>query len=351
MTDGTQTPPQFEELQNIRSGLNTQHPKQRPTLLVGLIVIAVVLLVIAAIIQIYTPKTLVVPQTSFVSTNSNNTIPNLRKVSYTGPTPDFPNQFSIFSASLVVSETQMIQDLSAKYGLLRVNPTSNIWTNGALSLFKDTSANHFVLTLKDLRNESLPIVNPTTSEQVATSYLRETFPQIQLRPLMDQATYFVLALEIESNTSSDKATGMNIPFTQVLETEEFPVIFEKADQPLFFVTMDGNNTVRLVTFYSQFQNYVKVDTKAPISVEQALDQIQNGVGSILSASTVEVNRVKMSDLTSAILTAVTVEYRLDPQSSLLYPFYKFSGTATSANNVAADIQVITPAIQTGSQTR
>lgn len=352
MTDGQiKTPSQFNELKNIRAELVSKRQQQRPTLWIGLLIVAVVLLLIAAIIQVNTPKTVTVPITSFISTNSNNTIPNLRKVTYTGPTPDFPNQLSIFSATPVLGESEMIQDLSAKYGLLHVNPKSNLWTNGGLSLFRDTSAKNYILTLKDLADEQLPIVNSTLAEQVATTYLKDTFPQVQLRPMMDQASYFVIGLEIEEASKPDEATGVNIPYTVDLGIENFPVVFEKADQPLFIVTIDGNNTVRLVTFYPQFQQYSKLEAKTTLSIQQALEQIQNGVASILRASVVDFDKVKMSDLTAATFTAVTIEYRLDSQSNLLLPFYKLSGTATSANKVTADIEVITPAVQTTSITR
>jgi len=336
---------QYENLQSIRASI-AQKPQQRTKLWIIIGTVVVVLLVISAVVQIYTPKTVTVPETSFTTTNSNNTLPNLQNVTYTGPTPDFPTQFSIFSARTIVSQGQLVQELSAQYGLLKPFPEANFWVNGNLSLVFDPTTNSYTFTLKDLTNETLPIVDAARAEEVATSFLIQAFPDISLRPMMDQASYFVLGLEIEETSSPAQATAINIPYTAQLDTENFPVVYEKATQPLFVVTIDGNNTVRLVIFYPQFQQYTRIDTKAPISIDDALLQIQSGVASIISSTIVEANRVTMSELISATFTSVTVEYRLDPKSELLYPFYRFTGTATSANNITADVEVITPAIKT-----
>jgi len=342
---------QYAELQNIRSSISREKQGKFPKIWIILLVVAVVILLIGAVVQVYTPKTIKIPVTTFTKTNSNNTVPNLKKVTYTGPTPDFPNQFSIFSATTVASDTDIVKTLSAKYGLLRPNTEANFWVNGDMSLVHDTTTNTYSLTLKDLSNETLPVVDPTKAEEVATAYLKDTFPEIQLRPQMDQATYFVLGLEVESTSPQSQATAVTIPYTAALDNEDFPVFAAKTNTSLFSVTVDGQNTVRVISFSPQFQQYTKIGVQPPISISDALTQIQNGVASIISASIVDFTRVQMSDLTAATFTDVAVEYRSDPQSGMLYPFYRFSGTATSANNVTADVSVITPAIKTTPQTR
>lgn len=342
---------QYSELQDIRSSIAVDKDKKTSKFWIVLLVIAVVILFIGAIVQVYTPKTVKVPETSFIKTNVNNTIPNLKKVTYTGPTPDFPTQFSIYSAKIVVSETDIVKTLSAKYGLLRPNSDANFWVNGDLSLVHDTTTNMYSLTLKDLSNESLPIVNPTQAEEVASAYLKETFPEISLRPLMDQANYFILGFEVEDSSPPSKATAVTIPYTAVLDSENFPVVAEKSNNSLFSITVDGDNTIRVLSFSPQFQQYTKIGVQPPISIQEALTQIQNGVASIISASIIDFNRVQMSDLTAATFTNVTIEYRTDPQSGILYPFYRFAGIATSTSNVTADVNVITPAIKTTPQTR
>jgi hypothetical protein len=244
----------------------------------------------------------------------------------------------------------MIADLSAKFGLLRDDPESNLWTNDGISLTHDQTRGIYTLVLKDLTDEELPIVDKDRAILVASAFLKDTFPEVQLRPLSDQVSYFEMGLEIEESSPADKATGMNIPYTPVLGTDDFTVISEKADQPMFTVTVDGKNTIRMVLFYPDFKQYQKVDTLPPISTDAALKNVQNGIASIITAAIVEPERVTMSQLTSATFTTASIEYREDPQSSLLYPFYRFSGTAT-AGQVTADVDVITPAVKITPQTR
>lgn len=346
----SQPPQQYAELHSIRESLISEKPRKQTKLWIVLGVVAIVILVMGSIVQVFTPQKVKIPQTNFVMSNSNNTRPNLRTVTYTGPAVDLPNSFAIYSATSVLSEGKMIADLSAKFGLLRDNPDSNIWTNDEISLTHDETRGIYTLVLKDLTEEKLPVVDKDRAILVASAFLKDTFPEVNLRPLEDQVSFFEIGLEIEESASPEEANGINIPYTPVLESEDYPVIFEKADQPMFTVTVDGKYTIRMLLFYPDFKQYQKVDALPPISTEDALKNIQNGIASIITASIVEPDRVTMSQLTSATFSTAKIEYREDSGSGLLYPFYRFSGTAT-AGQVTADVDVITPAVKVTPQTR
>lgn len=336
--------PHYAELEEIRSSLTTKRRPSKLWIILG--VVAVVLLVIVAVFQALTPDTVTVPRSSFVQTNANNTLPGLVNVAYTGPAVELPAQFSIFSSQQTITRQQVIADLLARYGLIKPSNDANYWENGGITLYEDTTLKTLTLTLKDLADEELPVVDPSTAQGVAALYLQQTFPEITLRPMMEQASFYTLSIEPDSSVEPSEATAINIPFTPVLETETYPVIFQKALFPAFTVTVDGRNTIRSVTFFPDFNQYVKIDTKVPITIDEALAQIKSGTASIIDATIEDINRVPLSDLTSADFKTVVIEYREDPSTKLLYPFYHFTGTATSESGVTADVDVITPAVRT-----
>ncbi|MBW7944453.1 hypothetical protein H3C70_03575 [Patescibacteria group bacterium] len=346
------TPPSapYSEMRNIRASLQDESPRKPSRIWMVLGGAAIVLLIIAAVIQVLTPKKVTIPETSFVTTNVNDTLPHITDVSYTGPTADFPTQFPIFSSRQLFSEGQVVSDISAKYGLLKPDPEANYWINGDLGLVHDQTTGSYTLILKDPSNEALPVVDPTRAEEVAHSFLEEVFPEIPLRPMMDAASYYIMSSEPDNTVTASEATAVVIPYTPEIETE-YPVIYEKSFQPAFAVTVDGENTIRVLQFFPLFQQFTKVDEQAPISIDQALEQIKQGVASIISATIVDYNRVPISDLTKAEFTSVTIEYRLDPTSQLLYPFYHFTGKGTNSRNVNAEIDVITPAVNIARRNR
>lgn len=339
------SPSGLTEVQQIRQSL--YEPKRPSPFWIAVGAVAVVILVIGAVVQVLTPDTVTVPQTTFISTNPNNTITNLKSVTYTGPAVETPNEFSIFSAQRTLTKEAVIADLLAKYGLIKPSPDSNAWVNGNISLIEDKTVGTLNLRLT-LGNpaEQLPIINATEAIQVASTFLAQTFPEVSLRPMMETTSYYVYGLEPDSNVPPEEANIMNISYTPVLESENYPVVFEKALYPAFTVAVDGKNTIRSVTFFPVFSQYVKIDSKVPISVDEALAQIQTGVASIIDATIASNERVLLSQLTSAEFTSAEIEYREDPTTQLLYPFYHFRGTAKSDNNITATVSVITPAVKT-----
>ncbi|MBW7955120.1 hypothetical protein H3C66_00135 [Patescibacteria group bacterium] len=344
MTELPSNQPQYEELQDIRSSL--EQPRKKPSRLwIGLGIVAVVLLVVAAIIQTLTPRTVRIPETPFVVTNSNNTLPNLTEVSYSGPTPDFPTQFSVYAVTQTLPEQVVVGDMLAKYGLMKPRNDANYWINGPISLIQDTSPPMYTLVLKDPENEALPVINIEQARLVASRFMQDTFPEFQFSLIPGSEGYFILSTEPGGPVPPEQATGVTLSFTPTLETENLPIFYDKSFEPPFIVTVDGNNTIRTLRFSPLFKQYTKVDTQNVLSLDDALTQIESGVASIISATIEDMNRVSMSELTAATFSSVGLEYRQDPNFDVLYPFFHFYGTGTSSNGVTAEIEVITPAVK------
>ena len=49
------------------------------------------------------------------------------------------------------------------------------------------------------------------------------------------------------------------------------------------------------------------------------------------------------------MTQVKIEYRYQEGSNTLFPFYRFSGTATNDQGTKLEVEIITPAIETVAQ--
>lgn len=339
-------PAPHQEIAQIRGSLSAAKRPARGRIWLYLFPAAALLLLILAGAQLLTPRPVSVPRTTFVQTNANNTQQNITQAQYTGPTPDLPFELPVYQSSQVLQPGEVLSTLLARYGLVKPDPEANYWVNGNIFLIFEPTRQNYKLVLKQLdESQQLPVVNPAAAQQVADRFLATTFPQLRFKQLPDRTQLIKVVVEqSDEPVPAAEATGINFSYTLDLGEIPYPVYFEKTADPAFVVSVDGENTVISFLYYPLFNQFAALDTRRLVTVDQALRQIEQGTGSIIQADVAGFERMLLSEISQAEFSAVSVEYRQDPNQTLLYPFYRFRGTGRTQSGAAAEIQVITPAL-------
>jgi hypothetical protein len=116
------------------------------------------------------------------------------------------------------------------------------------------------------------------------------------------------------------------------------------------VTVVVNNllAVHKVRFQTSFFEFAPSELKLPlVSLATALENINtNNEASIISAYDENVGSFTLDQIKSGELKTVILEYRVDLDAGLAYPFYRFAGELTNQDGQVIQAEIITPAVVT-----
>ncbi len=340
--------PTPQELKDIQKSITPQseQKKRDSRLLIGVAIVIVILLVVMSVVSFFTPRKTAIRETQFMTRNMDNTTTRLATVHFTGEAPSIPAELNIAQATSSLSTNEVITALISQYGLQKADPNTELWTNGPYYLSKDPYsetylfATSLVSTTDTGQAEHIPSVQKDSAVKAASQFVQQLLPNVQLKPFEGAIESINLGQESET-AEPDKATALMIPFAPTIN--DIPIFYKKQTDYPFFVTIDGKNEVRKIVFLPQFQTYRAVAKTPSISVEKAINQILAGKASIINA-TYQTEPLSLSNLRDAELTSVSLEYRDDSEQGVVYPFFHFTGTATSTTGLAAQIEIITPAV-------
>ena len=112
------------------------------------------------------------------------------------------------------------------------------------------------------------------------------------------------------------------------------------------VLMNNKGQVLRVDFSPLFISTQPLSTSSRITINDAINNINNDQGSIISFGLKDTHKTDISVIKSADFEEVTIEYRYDSQIGLAYPFYRFSGTGKDLGGLEITLEVNTPAVKT-----
>lgn len=303
---------------------------------------AVIVIIISMIIRTLTPSAVKIPQTEFISTNTDGSTTHFKNIIFTGKTIEPPRELPVAIGSQVVeNDNFFINRLTNNYQLKTLEGAENIWSGPDYSLSKSTATNQFILS----KNSFPPYRNDlelARTLKAASNYLQTTFPEITVYPQSSWVKFFKAGPHLEE-TDPNNSGIIEIPFS--FQIEGLPVFFEHYEDFPFKVMINADYQLQKLTFQPVVATFEVVSTNQTISLEEALININNNQASIVSAYEPISGIFKLEDIESGKLTSVTIEYRLDNQTNYAYPFYKFAGLLINDNQQEITAEIITPAIK------
>lgn len=326
--------------------------KDKP-LVTGLTAFVLLLVGLTLILVALTPKQgTALPVTPFMSTNFDQSTSDMRNINFTGSAPEVPNTLPIARLELnVAAAEQIAQKLMEQHQLQSIAQSKNIWRSSDASLFRDEAKAEYTfsrdkLLLQATRqpDEKHPPFNEPQLVALAQKTLDELLGANAYQPLYSGVTYLHIDGVHLDKTSKDEANFIEIPFS--LKLSQYPVFVGHNERPPFILTFDSSGTLIKMTFQAQIMTTSILRQSPTITSQQAVSNITNGQGSVVSAYQQIAKPLDLKTIYSGTLTSAKIEYRADIESGVIFPVYRFSGILLNNQGTEITADVITPAVAT-----
>ncbi|MDQ3008667.1 MAG: hypothetical protein M3Q81_03650 [bacterium] len=310
---------------------------------IGVVVVAIAL-VVAAILRALTPVTPEIPQTPLAVTNLDNTRTSFNNVTFVGTPLTPPARMSV---ARVLPNQQSVEEVTNRlitsFNLQPVAGAPNTWTSDEyfLSFVPEVGQYEFGRQTLDISGIS-PIITKPQGMAVAQNFIAATFPNIQLGPIDAGVEYLGAQIHPES-VPAEEAHFISVPFS--FSVDGYPVYYLNSTIFPFIVVADTNG-VQKVRYQPLMSNLETAWQAETLSLAEAMANINANQAAIIFADQEEVLQTNIRSITSGQLESVVLEYRVDANAGLAYPYYRFTGTLLNADGVAIDVVVITPAVKT-----
>jgi len=311
--------------------------------LIYLFLFSAFFIVLSAVLAIMTPKKIEVPETDFTTTNKDGTSSQFEDIKFIGYSFEIPSELPIATiedSELTPAhvEKQLIKD----FQLTPLENAANVMNGPKYSLTKDRRNGNYIFAKNEVPDE-VKIVDLEQTLEVAQNFLEEYFPNLELTPLTLKTKYYKAGFHLVE-TTEDAAEVVEIPFTYSINN--YPVMHAHEEEFPFKIMVYSDYQIQKVSFQPLFIK-LNINQKAEtISVYEAVDNINNNnKASIIAAYQDEFGELSMNNIQSGDLKSVVIEYRVDKELGIAYPFYRFKGKLKNKENIQLRAEVITPAIE------
>lgn len=306
---------------------------------------AVFFIILSFFINLITPKVDPVQKSSFVSTNKDGSTTQFSGFNFIGKVISVSTKMEIAEViSKDITEDYIKNQLIEN---LRLKPNKNysfIWNGPTHALQKNRTENRYVLSLNSNKDKIInQKINKEEAIKTSLGFLSENFPNLKLSVINSEIIYANNQIEFEPS-SPDEAQLMVIPFSY--EINGFPIFNDNQSMPPFRITINNQYKILKMEYQLLFASFKTIKKVSTITIEEAIRNINNNKNkaSIIKTGQKEIGPLSIDQLTSGKLGEVKIEYRIDPNQNIAYPFYKFSGKAINKEGIELTLTIITPAI-------
>ncbi len=303
------------------------------------------LAIAAFILRLSTPPELQIPESNFVG-NQNEIQTQFEGLEFTGSEKIPSQQLPIAEVTPFESTRSSIANSFSQHFELKETEYEGVWQGTEYNMMLDRGRNEYTLfpNVNPSETETTNIVDLekaiTAADQIVINY----FPSLSLKLSRNSVRYYNDTIEQYAQVNPEEASLVVLPYSYTIA--DYPVFYQKESQHPFLLYINGDYALSKLSFFPQFGELKTIAKKNTLSSDQALARIiSDDKASIISASNQELEAIDFSQIKGGLLDEVSLEYRIDPELNLAYPFYRFSGRVTDQNNSVFDSEIITPAIE------
>jgi hypothetical protein len=307
-------------------------------------------LIVATVIRVITPQPVIVPETPQVTSNVGGLKTNFSGLRYVGPDFKKPAKLPIAPASVTANQTVFLNQLIQNLNLKPHQVIPDFWENEKYTLSFLPEAGTATLTEAQLSLQPVDDTGATLTEaaaiEAARDFIAEHFPSLtNMTPQTKDIVYLRGDADAHRSTVEEAHLAV-IPFAPTIEN--LPVFIGSTSNFPLEVFVARDLSVRKVVFSPtslQFEPSAEADI---ISIDEALKNINtNQKAAVTQFSNIEVGTtIDLSDIVAGQLSEVFLEYRLDSELQVIYPFYRFRGRVENAAGDKFEIELVTPAVVT-----
>jgi hypothetical protein len=243
----------------------------------------------------------------------------------------------------------MIETLVDRYSLESIYDEEDVatYTSDSHTLSVNLPEN----SINFSRNE--PAETETAIDQnkaltAANDFLKIILPEQDLSPITENIEYFKGGYHLEPSTKIS-ASIVVIPFSYTLEG--IPLYSDTEPDPFATIMVNSNLQVQKASIQTLLTVPEKMYPAEIITIDDALNNIthsQDGkIASFVETEQPLFSEPNLNRIKQGTLKTVQLEYRVDAQKNLIYPFYRFEGELVDVDDITFYGEIITPAVEIG----
>lgn len=329
--------------------------KKPPKWLSILLIITIILLIVSAVLRSLTPVAPTIPPSKLnQGQNANQQTSSFANIEFVGAYPQTPDQLPVAVVNTKGFQVELERQLVETFNLIK-DPDFSVWTGPNYSL--SLQDNQYYILSKNISNETRAnqetskTIGLTEALKVSEDFIDQHLPQHQVEAFAQEALFLDGGNEFYQNTSSAKTDSKQsesvlIPFNYALQG--YPIFY--ADNHLSFVEIivGAEKIVTKATFNTVGLEQKSLTQLSLLSIDEVLMRVnQMNQARLVSFSHQYADQLTIDEIKQAKLEAVKLEYRVDPENSLAYPFYRFSGQFTNKKGQNFTGELIAPAVKVG----
>lgn len=307
-----------------------------------LFICAVGALVISSVLQALTPERVDVQPV--LTQNFRGTTSTFGAVTYTGELFVLPQELAIGEVTAQKTDHDYFRDrLVSLYDLKQDPELPILWRNDHIVLTGGDDS--FQYTLVNTLARGKTVIMEHTAVEAAQEIVAAIYEDNPPMPDLENLSYY--SSEGKSHPEEvlpSQATLIVVPFKYSFES--LPLYVADSIFDPITVSINSSYEVQKIDLTPQTVTVASTKKIKTVPLASALQQIEDGNGSIISAEYPGHGTPSIDSISQAIFSQASLEYRADTESSTVVPYYHFVGQLVNDQGVTFTGHVITPAVQT-----
>lgn len=302
-----------------------------------------VLAIVTGILLFFRPQPETPPPAAFTPLEQHQ---GSIQITFTGDTTVPLDTVEVFSVQESISQEQLLQTFAARLEMQKaeysLSGNTYLSSAGDATLTFAAGNQGFIYTHTQPLASDIGTVEFTTARVVAADFLDRLGYTTSDLTLIESKTQY-LGLSTQNNEdliSVQPEDAQIIRLVYERQMNGLPIAFAASAVENFTLDIIQNEVFR-ATLPNTFFSSVSTGKYEVVSVEQALDTMRTGNFTIIG-TTARVQ--KENDYIELRLDTQSLQYRFDPTTQILFPVFRFSGTAITASYQELPITVVTEAI-------
>ncbi|MEX0896289.1 MAG: hypothetical protein WDZ94_05175 [Patescibacteria group bacterium] len=302
---------------------------------------SLLLLILGLLFRAFTPAPH--PVQEIATSNYDQSTSTFNNVVFTGEPIVLPRTLPIATGTVQrLNHNTIVERFTNSFNLAPSPTSENLYLNENYEFsYVEQLDSYYFQALSEQAGDNA--INTQQALNVAKQFIDTFLPEHNIALAQNGVGYFIDKGHTVS-APSHEATLVNFIFTTSLQ--DIPILVGASTSTISNIWVDNAHRVVKAEFLPIVIEYNEGRTYETISVYQAVENINQNQASIITAFSPEVGLPDISQVKSATLTNVRVDYRLDEASNTIVPYYDFYGTINTESGESVEASIITPAIVT-----
>lgn len=290
-----------------------------------------------------------IPESQMVARNLDGTQSDFQNIVFSGEPILPPKSMAVYQASVDRQKSREILRNSSEILISSFNLTEEIPNERVVTFLSNSHTLYIDTELNEINfSKNVPELGGRIDEQkaleTASNFLQLVLPEISMQPIKQKTRYFAGGYHIEQ-VPKINANFVEIPFAVFVD--DMPIYFHQETSAPATILVDSKNQIQRAVIKIINFDYQQAATLETLEISQAIEGINQGsVGSLIMTTEESPVPLSLETIQKGSLLNVAIEYRLDPNLNLIYPFYRFEGQFTDKNGQMFEGELISPAIAT-----